>query len=119
MTSQSFSLNDTSFSPLSDQDTNKSIASRTGNDRVCLIPLRVDDAFAVESLHGMISVVALTLSGDAPIFLPYSANNASDSSKLPPLTNEKSHKYQGTSGEFPSSRQIKGVSLANEGELIV
>ena len=85
-------MNDTSFSPLSHEDTSKSIALRTANDRVGLIPLRVDDASAVESPHGMISVVAPTLSGHAPIFL---ANNACDSSMrqaLLPLTNEKSHK---------------------------
>ena len=101
-------MNDTSFSPFSDPDTSKSIASRTANDRVGLIPLRVDDAFAVESPHGIMSVVAPTLSGHAPIFLPYSASNACDSSMrqaLLPLANEKSHKYEDTSGESPSSRQ--------------
>ena len=108
MTSHTFSMNDTSFSPFSDPDTSKSIASRTANDRVGLIPLRVDDAFAVESPHGIISVVAPTLSGHAPIFLPYCASNACDSSMrqaLLPLANEKSHKYEDTSGESPSSRQ--------------
>ena len=74
------------------------------------------DASAVESPHGMISVVAPTLSEHAPIFLPYSANNACDSSirqALLPHTNEKSHNYEDTSGESPSSRQRRLANRLN------
>ena len=94
-------MNDNGFSLISGEDTSKTIASRTANDGVGLIPISVYDAVAVESPHGMISVVAPILSEQAPIFSAYSSNDECVSSKrqaMLPLTNEKSRKDDGTSG---------------------
>ena len=109
-------MNDNGFSPLSGEDTSKTIASRTANDRVGLIPLRVYDAVAVESPHGMISVVAPTLSEHAPIFSAYLSNDECVASKCCRLRMKSGAKTKARQGNtsFRDKGDFVSISLTHK-----